>query len=124
VTELVKNLNDKSKDLYFDKLQEIKARISANRLYICLTYISIFYMLFDSINILSDGNDEETENIKRNRGMSITYPFFYSKGIQKVLKLPAFSNGTFYPLTCIETLSKELEVIKILKYSNLMQILK
>ena len=78
-------------------------------------------MLFETINILSDGNEEETENIKRNRGMSITYPFFYSKGIQKVLKLPAFSNGTFYPLTCIETLSKELEVIKMHRFSNLMQ---
>jgi hypothetical protein len=30
ITELIRNLNEKSKDPYFDKLQEIKSRISAN----------------------------------------------------------------------------------------------
>ena len=109
ITELIKNINEKSKDLYFDKLQEIKTRVSDNKLiFFLFKYLrNIFVKLFA---ILSEGNEEENENLNRTRVMSISHPFHFTKTIRKNFKLPKFTKVIFYPLACIDALTKELEV--------------
>ena len=85
--------------------------LSQSFYYTYIQYIICILAKFKKIqNPKRDGNDDENENYNRNRAMSLSTPFYFSKTIRKVFKLPSFSKLVFYPSACIEALTKELEV--------------
>lgn len=110
--ELIKNHNEKLKDLYYDKLQLIKTRISGNR----YEKLELLFKLSRSIKYLEyicremiSNQSEQNQTVTRFEKRNSVFLNYY-KPVNKILKLPPFSKTVFYSFDCIDTINKELEV--------------
>jgi hypothetical protein len=90
IADLIKNLSEDNKDLYREKMLEIRLdTTSQNRLNI-------------------EDEDDINEIIIRRR--SRTSSIYSAKPIVKYFKMPQFCKTTFFSNLCIDALTKELEV--------------
>ncbi len=101
IADLIKNLTEENKDLYREKMHEIKLDTSSQ----------------NRLNI-EDDDDEINELIIRRR--SRTSSIYTAKPIVKYFKMQKFCKTTFFTNLCIEAFTKELEVY----YSNYLHYLK
>ena len=93
IADLIKNLAEDNKDLYREKMLEIRIDTATQ----------------SRLNIEDDDDINELIIRRRSRTSSI----YMAKPIVKYFKMPKFCKTTFFNNLCIEALTKELEVIFI-----------